>query len=131
MKLIKLITCVIVLCSMATLNGCRKDDINETGTSTSPNLSDRGGLAFHVVNAAGDDIQGVTISIALSQYDLSTGTYLSTKITDANGWADFGLLNAGNYYYKADYSVGNSVFHGEGVVQVQRGINITQELTLQ
>jgi len=131
MKLFKLITCVIVLCSMATLNGCRKDDINETGSSTSPNLSIKGGLAFHVINSSGQDIQGATISIALSQYDLNTGTYLATRITDDHGRADFGLLNQGNYYYKADYSVGDMSFHGEGVVQVQSGENLTQELTLQ
>jgi len=120
----------MVLCGMATLNSCSKD-VNETGSSTFPNLSDRGGLAFHVINSSGQDIQGATISIALTQYDLATGRYLGTRVTNDHGRADFGLLNPGNYYYKADYTVGDNVFHGEGVVQVQSGQNLTQELTLQ
>lgn len=131
MKIFKLITYVIVLTSITTLVSCNKEDINETGSSTSPNLSNRGGLAFHVIDGSGNNIQGVTVSIALTQYDLSTGTYLGTRITDANGRGDFGLMNSGNYYYKADYSINNVAFHGEGVVQVQSGENLTQELTLE
>lgn len=131
MKLFRFFAFVIVLCSMATLNSCQKNDIDETGQSTSPNLNYRGGLAFHVVNGSSSNIQGVTISIALTQQELETGTYLSTKITDANGRADFGLLNQDNYYYRADITINNIPYHGEGVVQVQGGENLLQELTLQ
>lgn len=126
-----MITCVIVLCSAAMITGCAKDDaINETGQSTSPNLSLRGGLAFKVVDGNHTPIQGVTVSIALTQTDLSNGVYLYTKITDSAGKADFGLLNAGNYYYRADITINDVAYHGEGVVQVQAGENLTQELTL-
>jgi 5-hydroxyisourate hydrolase-like protein (transthyretin family) len=113
------------------INGCKKDDdINQTGQSTSPNLNIRGGLAFRVVDGSSNPMAGVTISLALSQTELNNGTYLSTKITDANGRADFGLLNSGNYYYRADVTINSVAYHGEGVVQVQAGENLTQELTL-
>ncbi len=131
MKLFKFFACVLVLCSMATLQSCQKNDIDETGSSTSPNLSYRGGLAFHVVNGSNADIQGVTISVALTQQELNSGTYLATRITDANGKVDFGLLNQDNYYYRADITINNIPYHGEGVVQVQGGENLMQELTLQ
>jgi hypothetical protein len=131
MKLFKLFACVLVLYSMATLQSCQKNDIDQSGASTSPNLSFRGGLAFHVINTSGADIQGVTISIALSQDELNTGTYLATRITDANGKADFGLLNQDNYYYRADITINNIPYHGEGVLQVQGGENLLQELTLE
>jgi len=131
MKPVKMIMYVIVLCGMATLTSCQKDDITESGQSTSPNLSFRGGLAFHVVDGAGNAISGTTISIALTQSELNTGTYLSTKVTGSDGRADFGLLNADNYYYRADVTINSVPYHGEGVVQVQGGENLTQELTLQ
>jgi len=130
MKLVKIITCIIVLCSAAMLNSCKKDDINPSGQSTAPNLSPRGGLIFKVVNESGDPIPGVTISIALSQRDLGFGTNQVTKYTDVKGKADFGMLNAGTYYYKADVSIRETHYHGEGVVQVESGETLTQELTL-
>jgi hypothetical protein len=131
MKRVKLFTWLILLCSVVMINGCKKDDdINQTGQSTSPNLNIRGGLAFRVVDGSSNPMAGVTISLALSQTELNNGTYLSTKITDANGRADFGLLNSGNYYYRADVTINSVAYHGEGVVQVQAGENLTQELTL-
>lgn len=131
MKILKIITCIVVVCGMSALTGCKKEDINETGSTTTPNLSTRGGLAFHIVDGSGNNIQGVTINIALSQSDLASGTYLGSRITGSDGRADFGLLNSGNYYYKADVTINNVPFHGEGVVQVQAGENLTQELTLE
>jgi hypothetical protein len=131
MKLSRLFASVLVLCSLVTLSSCQKNDIDETGSSTSPNLSFRGGLAFHVVDGSGNDIQGVTISIALTQSELNSGTYLATRVTDGNGKVDFGLLNQDNYYYRADVTINNIPYHGEGVVQVQGGENLSQELTLE
>jgi len=131
MNIFRLITSAVVLCSMFTLTSCQKEDINETGSSTSPNLSYRGGLAFHVVNGSDQNIQGVTLSIALTQSELNSGTYLQTKVTDADGKVDFGLLNQDNYYYRADITINNIPYHGEGVVQVQGGENLMQELTLE
>lgn len=131
MKIFRLITGVIVLCSMVTLTSCQKENIDESGSSTSPNLSFRGGLSFHVINGSGQDIQGVTLSIALTQSELNSGTYLATKVTDGSGKADFGLLNQDNYYYRADITINNIPYHGEGVVQVQGGENLLQELTLE
>lgn len=130
MKLVKMITCVIVLCSAAMLTSCKKDEINPSGQSTSPNLSLRGGLIFKVIDEGGNPIQGVTLSIALSERDLANGTFLATKYTDVKGKADFGMLNAGNYYYQADITMREIHYHGEGVVQVQAGETLTQELTL-
>ena len=121
---------MMIICSVTLLNSCGKEDIDPSGQSTSPNLSTRGGLAFKVVDGAGSPIEGVTLRIALSQTDMATGTYLATRYTDDNGRADFGLLNAGNYYYRADYTLNDVTYHGEGVVQVQSGENLTQELTL-
>lgn len=131
MKFFRFFAFVLVLGSMATLQSCQKNDIDESGSSTSPNLSLRGGLAFHVINGSGDRIQGVTLSIALTQAESNNGTFLATRITDANGKVDFGLLNQDNYYYRADITINNIPYHGEGVVQVQGGENLTQELTLE
>lgn len=131
MKLFRLFAYALILCSSVSLASCDKNDIDESGSTTSPNLSYRGGLAFHVINGSGQDIQGVTIAIALSQSELNNGTYLSSRITGSDGRVDFGLLNQGNYYYKADITINNVPYHGEGVIQVQGGQNLSQELTLE
>lgn len=131
MKLTRLITCVIVLCSAVLMNGCQKDNIDETGTTTTPTVSLKGGLAFKVKDSGGNPIAGVTINIAVSRYDFDNHVYLATRITDQHGHADFGLLNEGNYYYTADVAIDNMHFHGEGVVQVQRSVSTVKELTLQ
>jgi hypothetical protein len=130
MKLVKILTCVIFLCSAAMLNSCQKDDINPSGSSTSPNLSQRGGLLFKVTDEGGDPLKGVTLSIAESERDLASGKFLITRDTDLKGKADFGMLNAGEYYYHADIAIRDMHYHGEGMVRVQAGQNLTQELTL-
>ena len=130
MNFVKAIALGLIICTMA-ITGCKKDDFQETGQSTSPNLSFRGGLAFNVKDGNGNAIAGATMSIALSQSELNSGTYLATHNTDASGHVDFGQLNSDNYYYRVDVTINNVPYHGEGVVQVQGGENLTQELTLQ
>lgn len=131
MKILKVIVTVLAISAAAMTTGCQKDDIAPSGQSTSPNLSNRGGLAFIVKDAGGTRISGARIGIALSQGELVTNNYLASRITDSNGYADFGKLNSGNYYYEVDVTVGSSSFHGEGVLQVQSGVDLVQELTLQ
>ncbi len=131
MKTFKFIIVGLMICSVAALTGCRKDDIQPTDQDTSPNFSTRGGLAFKVKNQGGNPVEGATVGIALSQGELITNNYLATRITNSSGMADFGLLNAGNYYYEVDVTINSVQYHGEGVVQVQAGENLVQELTLQ
>lgn len=96
---------------------CKKENGNETTTST---LSDKGGLAFKVKDAEGTAITNATISIAVSQDDLNANKFLATKQTNADGRADFGRYNPGDYYYEVD--VPRTIpFHKEGVVQLQSG----------
>lgn len=131
MTIAKIIARGLIICSIAVLGACKKDDITPSGQSTSPNLSFRGGLAFHVTDGSGNPVQGATLAISLSQSELNSGTYLAQRSTGSDGRADFGLLNSGNYYYKVDVTINNVPFHGDGVVQVQGGENLTQELTVQ
>jgi hypothetical protein len=131
MKFVKSIASCLIICSIALMTSCRKDDITESGSTTTPTVSFRGGLAFKVKDSNGNPISGTTLSIALSQSELNSGTYLATRTTGSDGRADFGMLNAGNYYYRADVTINNIPYHGEGVVQVQASENLEQELTLQ
>ena len=130
MKTIKMIVTAIFICSICVLPGCKKD-VAPSGQTTYNNFSSLGGLKFHVKTNAGMDIPNATVGIALSQADLVTNTYLASRITDSKGNADFGKLNSGNYYYEADVTIGSTRYHGEGIVQVQAGIDLVQELTVQ
>jgi hypothetical protein len=129
-KFFKVILTTLVICATAMVTGCQKDDISPSGQDTNPNLSNRGGLAFNIKNAAGDPVSGATVGITLSQGELVTNNYLASRITDGSGHADFGKLNPGNYYYEADVTIGSTSYHGEGVLQVQAGVDLTQDLTL-
>jgi hypothetical protein len=121
----------LVICSLAVLTGCRKDDIQPTDQDTSPNFSTRGGLVFVVKNQAGNAVSGATVGIALSSGELVTNSYLASRTTGSDGRADFGKMNADNYYYEVDVTINSTTYHGEGVVQVQAGVDLEQELTLQ
>jgi|GEM_PF-5497112 len=131
MKTFKMIVAGLILCSMTLFTSCKKEDVQPTGQTTTPTLSTRGGLAFRVKTNTGAAVQGATIGIALSQSELVTNNYLATRTTDGNGYADFGKLNADNYYYEVDVTVNNTAYHGEGVLQIQAGEDLVQELTIQ
>lgn len=120
-----IINCFFILCLMAIVTGCVKDPIIPPVEE-----SHTGGLAFRVMNDHGIPIQGVTISISLSQENLRDGIYIATEYTDSNGKADFGLLNEGIYHYRADFINNDISFHVEGVVEVKPDVNITQEVQL-
>jgi len=130
MKTLKTILSTLMICTAVMVSSCKKDNITPTGQDTNPNLSNRGGMAFVIKNSAGDRISGASIGIALSQSELLTNNYIASRVSDSNGFADFGLWNPGNYYYEADVTIGNTSYHGEGVLQIQAGVNITQELTI-
>ena len=130
-KFFTVVLTTLVICATAMISGCRRDDITPSGQDTNPNLSNRGGLAFIVKDQTANRVQGATVGITLSQGELITNNYLASRITDGNGLADFGKLNPGNYYYEVDVTIGSTTYHGEGVIQVQAGIDLTQELTLQ
>jgi hypothetical protein len=129
-KIFRIIITTLVICTTAMVAGCKKDNISPSGQDTNPNLSNRGGLAFNIKNTAGNPVSGASVGITLSQGELATNNYLASRITDSNGYADFGKLNPGNYYYEADVTIGNTSYHGEGVLQVQAGVDLTQDLTV-
>lgn len=116
---------ILLFCCIVIAPGCVKDPVVPP-----PDISYKGGLAFRTTNANGNPIQGVTISISLSQEELHNGIYLGTKYSDRYGRADFGLVNAGTYYYRADILIDDISFHLEGVVLVKAGVDITQELEI-
>ena len=109
--------------------GC-KEGVDETGQSSTPNLSNKGGIKFIVKDKSDNPVPNARIGLALSQSDLITNTYLASKTTDSDGEADLGRFTGGNYYYEIDVTVGSTAFHGEGAVQIVNGEDIVKELTL-
>lgn len=66
-------------------------------------------------------LSGVDVGLATSQYNLDNMIYLFDKVTDSNGEANFGQLNAANYYYDGYTQIGSTAYYGEGQVQVVAG----------
>jgi hypothetical protein len=128
MKNSKLIIACLLICGVAMFNqGCKKDVDATTQTST-PNLSTQGGIAFIVKNTSGDPVPGAKVGLASSQGDLVTNTYLASRNTNSNGYADLGRFNGGTYYYEVDVNVGGKAHHGEGSVEIRNGEDIVQNL---
>ena len=100
-------------------SSCSKDEDKST----------TGGLVVKVkMNGSTGYQTGAIVVIATSKANLDAGIFLQNKVTDAQGSADFGQLNPGNYVYAAEFTVGNTNYYGEGEVQIVAGQN--QELTL-
>lgn len=128
MKNFKLILASLLIGSVAIFGeGCKKD-VDAVSQSSSPNLSTQGGIRFRVKDTAGNLVPNAKIGLAVSQTDLATNTYLASKNTDSNGIADLGRFNGGTYYYEVDVTIGGTAHHGDGVVQIRNGEDITQEL---
>ncbi len=73
-------------------------------------------------------LQNVSTGISNTKDDLDNGIYLQTQMTDANGVADFGVVNPQTYYYAAAYELGEDLYYGTGSIQVTSGQDL--ELTL-
>jgi hypothetical protein len=128
MKLFRLFACVLVLCSMATFNSCQKDDMDEPRYA-SP-IKTKGGLLFHVVDGQRQEIEGVIMSIARSEFDLHHSTYIATRVTDIKGRADFGQLTKGDYFYSAEVIMDGRRYYREGVVHVQVEKDVIRDVVM-
>lgn len=73
-------------------------------------------------------MSGALVGIATSQDNLDNSVYLQDLETDANGQADFGQLNPGDYYYDCLLEIGSDEYYGESQVQIVAGTDL--ELTL-
>jgi hypothetical protein len=121
MKFKNFILSSLLLCFVFTFGSCKKEEAKSNATT--------GGLVVKVQLAGSTGyLTGVDVGIATSLDNLDNGVYLNEKITNANGKADFGQLNPGNYYYDCYHIIGSDEYYGEGQVQVTAGKNL--ELTL-
>lgn len=125
MKSMWIINCFFILFLMAVISSCVRDPVIPP-----PDVTYRGGLAFLVEDDLHNPVQGVTISISLSQEDLRNQVYLATEYSDTAGIADFGERNAGFYWYRAVLIDDDITFHLEGVVEVEAGKNVTLKLDM-
>ena len=97
---------------------CSKEDAATTG-----------GLVIKVqLDGSTGFLTGAASGLATSENNLSDGIYLQDIVTDADGKADFGQLNPGNYFYDAEKTVAGTYYYADGQVQVVAGTDL--ELTL-
>ncbi len=75
-------------------------------------------------------LAGVDVGLATSQANLDNSIYLQDKITNSSGEADFGQLNAGNYYYDGYTTIGSTAYYGEGQIQITAGNDKTLTLII-
>lgn len=121
MRKIIFIFSVLLLGLTFTFTGCKKDDPIPTKTT---------GALIVKVKLAGSTgyMQDALVGIATSMENLDNSIYLSEKETNAEGVANFGELNPGNYYYDCYHEVGSDEYYGEGQVQIVANQDL--ELTL-
>ena len=94
-------------------------------------ISTTGGLVIKVqLEGSTGFMSDALVGIATSQDNLENSVYLQDLDTDANGQADFGQLNPGNYYYDCFHEIGSDEYYGEGQVQIVAGTDLELTLTL-
>ena len=116
MKLKTIFLSALLLGFVFTLGNCKKEE--------SPPKASSGGLVIKVQMAGSTDyVAGAEVWIATSLENFDNGIYLTEKITNVSGKADFGQLNPGTYYYDVYYELGDTEYFTEGQVQVEAGKN--------
>ncbi len=125
----KIIILSFLLFGLTTVfTGCKKEDPPPT-----PKPVKTTGALVVKVKLAGSTgfLTGVLVGLATSQVNLDNEVYLSQKVTNAQGSANIGELNPGNYYYDCSHEIGSDSYYGEGQVQIVAGTDLELTLTLQ
>lgn len=108
----KIIILAVLFLGLTTIfTACKKKEETPAAKTT-------GGLIIKVkVRNSANFVPDVDVYLATSEANLENEIYIQEKITDANGQANFGQLNAGTYYYYGE----NDESSGDGLVQIQAG----------
>ncbi len=120
----KILILAVLLVGFATVfTSCKKDEVEPIPTT--------GGLVIKVqLEGSTGFMSDALVGISTSQENLDNSVYLQDLDTDANGQADFGQLNPGNYYYDCFHEIGSDEYYGEGQVQIVAGTDLELTLTL-
>jgi len=97
-------------------------------TNVDVELTTSGKLTYKLTDDAGKAIPNVKVSLLVNNDHYSNYVLLDSRVTDSNGQADFGDLNAGNYQLLSDSAkVNNIPYLVKELVQVTAGITRTKE----
>ena len=117
----KTLLAFVLLFGITTLfTNCSKEDPATTGGFTVKVKLD-GSTGF---------LTNVLVGLATSEQNLDNSLYLQELDTDANGTADFGQLNPGNYFFDCYHIIGSDNYYGEGQVQITAGTDLEVTLSL-
>ena len=90
-----------------------------------------GGLVVKVVGGERYEPEAnADISLYASMADYDADVYLGRIVTGKNGRADFGYLNAGNYYIYVWKGADGQEYKSLQAAQVQLGRNLTRTIVL-
>ena len=116
MKFKTIFLSALLLGFVFTLGNCKKEE-SAPKTST-------GGLVIKVqMGGTNSYVAGAEVGIATTLENFDNGIYLTEKLTDASGNANFGQLKPGTYYYDVYYELGTTEYNTEGQIQVESGKN--------
>jgi len=116
-----LILPILLIGLISIFTSCSKEEVAPT----------TGGLVIKVkLEGSTGFLSDAAVGLATSQDNLDNSIYLQDIYTDANGEADFGQLNAGNYYYDSYITIGNYWYYGEGQIQVVSGTDLKLTLVI-
>ena len=116
MKFKTIFLSALLLGFVFTLGNCKKEEPKPDNST--------GGLVIKVQLAGSNDfVEGAIVGIANSLDNFDNGVYLSEKMTNISGKADFGQLKPGTYYYDVYYELGFTEYYTEGQIQVESGKN--------
>lgn len=126
------LACTLMLCA-----GCRN---NNDVTPANPNsqtivVADSseftGSLEVRIVNTAGGSVANAVVQLYATYEDYANNIFLFTLVSNSSGFVNFGFVNFGNYYIKAELVGSNVLTNAPGtIVQVRARRLATATITV-
>lgn len=117
------------------LAGCKKSN-NDNPVPNTPNTTYTPGTGRLYVRVFGNhgggnsSVRDAVVTLYMSSTDLERDYFLYELLTNGSGEADFGFLNAGNYYLYVSKRINDSLYHRIDVVQVQEAKDNVRNINL-
>ena len=122
-----IVTVLIVGCKSSKNDNPVPNNLNTTYTPGTGRLITR---IFGRNGNGNSAVRDATVTLYMSNTDLQNDYFLYELLTNGSGEADFGFLNAGNYYLYVSKRLNDSLYSRIDVVQVQEAKDNIRNINL-
>ena len=124
--LLKLILLLIIPISFTACKGSDDDDDTSQPIILTDSSATTGKLIVNVKDTLNNNLTNFEVKIFIDKSDFENDLYLLRLPTNSSGTANFGFINYGNYYIKAQGVKSGVLYTGSDVVQVRAEKTVTK-----